>query len=341
MNNPLKAAIAAVLDLSYPNSWSTVWLKLPLDPGRLQSPYRFHVICSDLADIKQDQPSWPPRIQDPKVWIQWRPSDGPGLWIRPRRHDPILRDRLILMEPAEMCSDTPRRIISRRSLYDACVFSATSDRIVWHNPPNGGASSPESAHFQSMPLSWRDGTALTFTLPCCYFRPLNTGLRKNTETLATLLEPGLGPGQYPVRGAVLTGSPADVSERAWSIIWDYDRALSCNIIIQPMVSRGLSDVRTFLFPRHRNGLGHVVRGHLLSKDEKDLLKNNRGGVDYEWSFAGIEMGLLTQVEWGPFFDQMRSAPERWGLTLYRLLRELSLGEQDNDWREFLALVTAR
>ena len=76
------------------------------------------------------------------------------------------------------------------------------------------------------------------------------------------------------------------------------------------------------------------------EDEKILMRNNRGGVWTEWPFAGIEMGLLTQVEWGDLFDDMRSKPKKWGGTLLRLLQELTLKERDKDWIEFVEVCRA-
>ena len=77
---------------------------------------------------------------------------------------------------------------------------------------------------------------------------------------------------------------------------------------------------------------------LLKEDEMILMKNNRGGVWAPWSFAGIEMGLLTQVEWGPVLKEIRSRPTQWSNTLMRLLQVLTLRTSDRDWLDFRDIV---
>ena len=50
------------------------------------------------------------------------------------------------------------------------------------------------------------------------------------------------------------------------------------------------------------------------------------------------MGLLTQVEWGPLFEDMVSKPRLWGETLLRLLQELTLSKTEADWVDFVDIV---
>ena len=94
----------------------------------------------------------------------------------------------------------------------------------------------------------------------------------------------------------------------------------------------------FIFPRARRTANCRVTPALLRRDEQILLHNNRGGAFGEWSFAGVETGLLTQVEWGPLFECMRTRPAQWGAVLLRLLRSLTLQQADDDWLCFREIV---
>jgi hypothetical protein len=68
------------------------------------------------------------------------------------------------------------------------------------------------------------------------------------------------------------------------------------------------------------------------------MQNSRGGQWSNWPFAGVEMGLLTQVEWLPLFEDMQRRPGKWGETLQRLAKDLSLSATDDDWEHFRSIV---
>ena len=167
MDPSLVNAIAALVDYAYPEPWETEWFSLELAENGWEPGLSFQIICSDLTTSSKIQTVWPPRSKDPKLWLRWEPSSGAGFWIRPRKFDPILRDRLILLGPYETKLSSPHRVINLQGLTDACLFAAESQRLVWHNPSKGGASSPLSAHFQSLPIYWGQPKLQRYTIPCC------------------------------------------------------------------------------------------------------------------------------------------------------------------------------
>lgn len=339
MDSSLKEALQNILNLAYPEEWTTAWLSLPLETAAGTMPFDFQVICSDLPSIRKDKSSWPPSSRDPKVWLRWEPSPGTGFWIRPRKYDPLLRDRFILLEPSEIIESLRKQTISRQVLLDACYFAAMSGRMVWHNPLKGGAGSPKSAHFQSMPVHWDEGQTLRHTFPCCIYQTGTVPWTLTKEVQVGLLEQGIGRDRYPVLGLVVWGPIRATVDRVWEIIWHYDQAQACNLVIQPWNVSSYEDIiRVFVFPRSRNPPRYLVTEPLLRDNEKMLMKNNRGGVWANWPFAGVEMGLLTQVEWGDLFEDMRSKPTKWGRTLLRLLQELTLNESEQDWMDFVKIV---
>lgn len=328
-----------ILNLAYPERWDTVWLVLPLQTESEDSTYNFQVICSDLPSVKAGKSLWPPSSKEPKIWLRWEPTPDNGFWIRPRKYDPLLRDRFNLIPPYEIIASNDKRSITRQTLIDACHFSAISNRMVWHNPAKGGANSPNSAHFQSIPVHWQDGSRQRFTFPCCHFQNKALQWTSAKKIHAHLLERGLYNHKYPILGLVVWGPIHEVAEYVWKVISNYDEARACNLVIQPSnVSTCEDKIRIFVFPRNRVVPRYKVIEDLLLEDEIILLNNNRGGVWYEWPFAGVEMGLLTQVEWGPLFENMCMKPTKWGDTLLRLLQELSLKETETDWFDFVSIV---
>lgn len=341
MDPQLNNAINVVVNQAYPEPWETAWLSLPLSP---RSPYAFRVICADLPAIKDHRSAWPPASSNPKTWIQWQRPDRTGFWIRPRKDNPILRDRLILVRTSELLGEGQRSAIDQDDVSDACSFAAESGRVVWHNPAKGGASQPHSAHFQSAPLYWHDSARSQYTLPCCLYQNGHTpcqDTKQDTKTLAIqLMERGLDATRYPILGLTVSGPIEPAALFVWSVIWDYDRATACNLAIQPNDLSGRSDsVRVFVFPRSREVPNFSVTAQLLTGAEQLLTYNNHGGRHGPWSFAGVEMGLLTQIEWGPLFETMQAQPKQWGNTLLRLLQQLTLAEQDHDWADFVNIVT--
>lgn len=339
MDNSLKEALRNILNLAYPEEWATAWLSLPLETEGGRSPFNFQVICSDLPFIRQGKSSWPPASRDPKVWLRWEPSPGTGFWIRPRKYDPLLRDRLILLEPNEIVDVLREPTIRRQALLDACLFAALSGRIVWHNPPKGGARLPQSGHFQSMPVYWQDGDTLRYTFPCCIYQAEDAPWTSAQDVHVRLLEGGVGRNQYPILGLVVWGSIRATVDRVWEVIWHYDEARACNLVIQPGDVSSYQDViRVFVFPRSRDVPHYTVTERLLKDDEKILMRNNHSGKWAEWSFAGVEMGLLTQADWGEVFEDMQAKTEKWGKTLLRLLQKLTLNESERDWHDFRDIV---
>lgn len=338
MDTSLREALRNALDVAYPHRWSTARLSLPLGRTPGDSPFRFQVMCSDLASLRHTVPAWPPCSRDPKAWLRWEPSPSAGFWIRPRKDDPILRDRFILLGPLDVVESLAQGTITAQALIDACVFAIRSGRLVWHNPPKGGARSPESAHFQTIPLTWEDGDTGRYTVPCCLYEADPIPWTSAGEVRSCVLERGFRRCEYPVLGLAVWGSIEGVADRVWHVIWRYDAAQACNLIIQPGgPSHDSEVVRVFVFPRARTAPRQTVTADLLKEDEMILMRNRRGGAWGDWSFAGVEMGLLTQVEWGTLFEEMRSRPVKWGGTLLRLLQGLTLKENDDDWLAFRSI----
>jgi hypothetical protein len=333
VDNALIASIQALLDITYPETWDTGWLMIPLPEEELN----VHVICSDIPSIREST-TWPHTSRHQNFWLRWEPTPGGGFWIRPRRKNPILRDRLNLVSPKNVIPESQRETMSCQSLHHVCCFAALSNRMVWHNPPKGGAKAPDVAHFQSIPVHWEEDGKQRYTFPCCERPHPMTSLKTTRGVRAQLLGPDLGCGPYPIRGLVVEGPIDPVAASVWGIIWQYDEARACNLVIQPLLESGLPDnIRLFVFPRHRTVNNFLVTESLLREDEMDLLLNNWGGKREEWAFAGVEMGLLTQVEWEPLFRDMIANRQKWGATLLRLLQELTLKKDDEDWMEFMNL----
>ena len=343
LNDSLKKSLSILLDLAYPERWDTAWLVLPIQGELTHSVHCFHIICSDLEHIKATKQSWPPASTEPAYWFRWEPTPGNGFFIRPRRYDPLLRDRFNLILPDELLQSDGKnnpRSITRQALIDACYFSAKSARMVWHNPAKGGANSPDSAHFQSMPVYWNDGSRDRFTFPCCSLQEKDSRWRASQDLHARILTRGVSRVEYPILGLVAWGPLIEAADFVWEVISRYDNARACNLVIQPCdhLSTDEAIVRIFVFPRNRAEPQFRVIESLLGHDELVLLKNNRGGVWSEWNFAGVEMGLLSQVEWGPLFEEMRMHPIKWGRTFLRLLQALTLKETEDDWRDFVKIV---
>jgi hypothetical protein len=331
MDNSLVETLRSVLDLAYPDPWRTEWLSLP--PA--DSSFGFLVMCSDLPSTRAGKPQWPPASRDPKVWIHWSPSPGRGFWVRPRKYAPVLRDRFILVEAAELVGLSTRSTIDLTALIDAFRFSADSGRIIWHNSPKGGARSPRSAHFQSMPVYQDESDSRELTLPCCRLKASDSCWNSTCVLRWHIIQRT----EYPVLGLVVWGPIVQAAELVWNVISDYDSAQACNIVVEPDHSSFRGDiVRVFVFPRARIHPNCTVTVDLLHDDERVLMKNDHGGVWCEWPFAGVEMGLLTQVDWGPLFEEMREQPERYSKALLRLVRALSLEEADDDWKTFLDII---
>ena len=219
------------------------------------------------------------------------------------------------MEAHEIVEATREPTIRRQALLDACLFASLSDRMVWHNAPKGGARSPRSGHFQSIPIFWQDGHISRYTFPCCNYQADDDLWTSAREVQVCLLVRGFESNQYPILGSVVWGPLRATVDRVWELIWHYDGARACNLIIQPSNAPSYQDViRVFIFPRNRDNVNHKITESLLQDDEKILMKNNHGGIWEEWSFAGVEMGLLTQVEWGKVYEDMKATPEKWGKT---------------------------
>jgi len=330
-------------DFAYPEAWSAAWCSLPLADEDSSSPYRFEVMCSDLPEARRGRSEWPPAARDPDVWLRWAPHDEPeprvGFWLRPRRRDPILRDRLVLLEPSVWAGDAGCGTVTRQGVLDACRFAALSGRVVWHNPPKGGARAPHSGHFQAMPLRRPGDEGRRFTFPCCAYEPDRVSWKQAPGRQVHVVERGLTPGRYPVLGLTVSGPVDVVAAHVWSVIWDYDRAAACNLVVEP--AEYAPAVRVFVFPPRREPPQFAVADGLLMPDEQLLRRNSPGGAACDWSFAGVEMGLVTQVEWGPLFEEMRAHPRRWGTVLLRLLRALTLDEREADWSEFVAICRRR
>jgi len=327
----LREGIATIVDRAYPESWITAWLELPLELPRCKQRLDFKVICSDLQRAGARPLSWPPKSRHPEAWARWEPAPETGFWIRPKARDPILRDRLILVPPIHGGAEGRHRAIGRQSLHDACLFAANSGRIVWHNPAKGGASSPDSPHFQSMPVRSEMEASDDYTIPCCRYRHCSEAAPQGFRLL--------GPDDYPALGVLIWGLVSAAGDTTWRIVRDYDRAQACNLIIEPKdPTRHADRVRVFIFPRARRTANCRVTPALLRHGEEILLHNNRGGAFGEWSFAGVETGLLTQVEWGPLFERMRTRPVQWGAILLRLLRKLTLHQTDEDWLRFRQII---
>ena len=328
-DHALQEQIAQVVQSAYPEPWETAWLELPLPVRHCGQRLGFKVMCSDLPAVHNSAEYWPPASHTMDSWAHWEPSQGHGFQFRAKRRDPILRDRLILLERVEN-NERPKATITEKGVEDACLFVVQSARVVWHNPPKGGANSPGSAHFQSIPLRSKMTASSDLTLPCCGLacKPPSGG---NCDVRLISLE------EYPVLGATVSGPWRRVAQIAWEVIRAYDEAQACNLIIHPLSSHPEDHVRAFVFPRSRENHCRVTAG-LLLEGEEILLHNTRGGVYSEWSFAGIEMGLLTQVEWGPIFRAMACEPEKWGASLHRILRILTLDPSGDDWADFKCVI---
>jgi hypothetical protein len=234
--------------------------------------------------------------------------------------------------------DTQQKTISQKSLQQASYFATQSKRMVWHNPPKGGASAPDVAHFQSIPLYWGEDDKKRYTFPCCEIPYHRMAFINPKGVTARLLVPDQKDASYPARGLVVEGSVSLTASIVWEIIWEYDQAQTCNLIIQPLTGDVFPDeIRIFVFPRKRKENNFLVTEKLLEEDEMDLLLNNWGGKREVWAFAGVEMGLLTQVEWEPLFKNMIANKQKWGGTLLRLLQKLTLNKGDEDWKEFISI----
>jgi hypothetical protein len=326
------AALDELLDTAYPDQWDAAWLSLGADPA-VTSPYVFHVICSDLPAIRAGHATWPPASRNPNAWLRWEYEPSRGFWVRPRKYDPIVRDRWILVELGDLPGSFRGPTITHAALRDACRFAGAARRVVWHNPPKGGASAPDSAHFQAMPL-YRNATPRSFSLPCCNYEAESERWEQATTLRAETIKPGFDAGEYPVTGLTVWGPIQEVADLVWGVIWNYDRAQACNLVIQPADSSGRDIIRVFVFPRALVANHHVRDELLHAESARLLLRNNRGGRTSVWSYAGIEMGLLTQVEWGELFDRMREEPAEWGRILFNLLRALILDASSDDWSLF-------
>jgi hypothetical protein len=333
MDDALRRSLEQLLRYAYPEQWSTAWLSLPLEADGDPLSYSFHVMCSDLPEVRAGRSSWPPTAREPHLWVNW-PSSETGLWIGPKKHDPLLRERFILVEPSAFDPSSATSTISANSLLLACEFAAASGLMVWHNSPKGGASSPRSAHYQAMATHWDDGGVRRHTFPCCDV-PFDSAVSRKDRLEFSLLGTSGGTARYPALGLAVRGPVGEVAARAWDIIRSYDGAQASNLVIQPLPE---AEVRMFVFPRKRKPCCLVTES-LLSDDERSLMKNNRGGAWSEWPFAGVETGLLTQVVWGPVFNEMRAAPAKWGRTLLRVLRALTLSESDTDWLDFRRVLS--
>ena len=249
-------------------------------------------MCSDAPALKEHRSVWPPVSSNPKTWIEWARPAGKSFWLRPRQYDPILRDRLILVRANELLRPAQRANIDRADVLDACAFVAESHRVVWHNPTKGGASQPHSAHFQSAPLYWPDAAGCHYTFPCCHYQNNQPLWQAPKDIKVQLIKRGLEATRYPVLGLTVAGPLGSVAPFVWSVVWDYDRAAACNLIIQPDDQPGRADnVRVFVFPRARKRPNSSVTQQLLTAAEQILMRNNHDGQHGPWSFAGVEMGL--------------------------------------------------
>lgn len=104
------------------------------------------------------------------------------------------------------------------------------------------------------------------------------------------------------------------------MISDYDAGQACNVVVElDHISHRGDIVRSFVCPRARRPPNYSVTADLLYDNEQILMNNNPGGVRSEWPFAGVEMGLLTQVD----------------------VEALTLGETDDDWKAFLDIIQKR
>ncbi len=79
-----------------------------------------------------------------------------------------------------------------------------------------------------------------------------------TARQSHLLARGFQCHQYPILGAVIAGPIEPVTTQVWELIWRYDHAQACNLIIQPGsvattldTLDTLARVRIFVFPRRR------------------------------------------------------------------------------------------
>ncbi len=327
----LKSSLQALLDITYPEKWDARFIRLPLN-----DKYKMHVICPDIKSISKN-PFFPHISKNPDLWFHWEQNSTTALWIRPRKKNPILRDRFNILPHENTIPGNPLARISPQSLYDATCFAALSNRMVWHNPKKGGANAPDIAHFQSIPLYWEDNEKQRYTFPCCKYMEQTESSKTMTEVRTQFLEPDSGVASYPILGLVAEGPINSTVDIVWKIIWRYDEAQACNLVIQPLNKSGFKkkNIRIFVFPRNRTVDNFLVTENLLEKDEIDILYNNWGGKPEEWAFAGVEMGLLTQVEWEPLFKDMNKSPQKWGATLLKLLKKLTLKKEDNDWIEFM------
>lgn len=307
-----------------------MWVDLPLSDT---DKYPYSVICSDVNQEPSCYP-WPPESRASRHWLAWEPRPSRGFLVRPRRYDPIVRERLVLLAPTGRTGCEAASLISPALLFDACYFAVCSAHVLWHNPPLGGASAPRVAHFQSMPACRSsDGTS---AIPCCRMPPCESVAQQTSDGARYWL---FGPSNqegvyYPVRGLGATGSVEQIAPFIWALIAAYGDARAANIVIQPMLST-LPTVRIFVFPRARTSPRFRLTKDRLGPEEQLLLLNNRGGVWAEWNFAGIEMGLLTQAEWGPLIEAMNEAPHKWGNALVRICQDLSLSGDDLDWLDFV------
>jgi hypothetical protein len=208
------------------------------------------------------------------------------------------------------------------------LFATTTGRIVWHNPPKGGARYPQSAHFQSMPLLKDDGT--DYCMPFCKISDPEWSLSQELRSQLVFHS------EYPIHGLIVWGPLADVAATVWHVIDGYDAGLACNLIVQPPACANIIHTcRVFISPRAREPANYLVTKHVLRRSEVLLLRNCPGGRTSDWPFAGVEMGLVTQVVWAPLFETMKRNPRLWGLTLERLAMDLTLKSTDRDWAHFL------
>jgi hypothetical protein len=145
--------------------------------------------------------------------------------------------------------------------------------------------------------------------------------------------------RYPILGLAAWGPLPQVADFVWHLIFGYDAARACNLIIEPASASAAPGIcRTFVFPRARDPANYSLTADRLRESEMLLMRNCPGGRWSAWPFAGVEMGLLTQVVWGPVYEAMQQEPDAWASTLERLAGELSLRTTDEDWHHFLATV---
>ncbi len=332
----LQHRISRICELAYPEHWEPEWLLLPLDHGGFLD-LQFQVVCSEIVSAYEAKKRWPPAVEEPKLWICWESGRGTRLWIRPRQYDPVMRNRLVLLPttPAGPRENVDGKVTAA-DIVDMYSFAAESGHVVWYNPARGGAGLPRSVHFQSMPLFKENSNGTKYALPCCGFTSVSPHdhWTKTDSICCYVVTSGHASRSYPVLGFIVWGNISEVASLTWRVISEYDCS-ACNIIVQPDGDSGRVDVvRAFVFPRSRKASRTTVRQELLNESEMILLQNNRFGSRHEWGYAALEMGLLTQIVWGPLFEIIRQDPMGWSKVFLRLLLELTLNKDDGDWHSF-------